>query len=279
MESNLSTFVAFYFIGVLLLSLGCLIHYGLSKNKTAALKVEPWDTSWLDFTLFMLILFGLMWLTQGPSQELVNLLHKPPLFWRQLLPGFIVQGLIFLFLMLCLWKFPYFFGKGINKEDLSALSVVKKALYAFFFALIPLFVVAFFWTQLLSTLQHIGINIVVEPQFLVKVLVQTKSTLIISLITSFAIVIAPITEELIFRAGIYRFLKGRISPRNALIVSSLLFAAGHFSISAFLPLFFLGLILVRLYEHTGNIMPSIFFHACFNTNTLILLLGVSEQLL
>lgn len=275
-EFEISNFVAFYFITILAISLGCLIHYGWNSTKWQTLQVRPWEASWIDFALFILMILGLGWFAQGPAQAWVQTFNKPPLFWQQLLPGFIVQGLIFFSLMLCLWRYPRFFGDGINAKDLSAIIIIKKALYTFFFSLIPLFLVAFLWNCVLLLLKYLNINIPLEPQFLVTVLLETQSVLIITLITTFAILIAPITEELIFRAGIYRFLKGHISPRSALIISSLLFAAGHLSISAFLPLFFLGLILTRLYEHTGNIMPSIFFHACFNMNTLILLLGMPK---
>lgn len=91
------------------------------------------------------------------------------------------------------------------------------------------------------------------------------------------VIVAPVTEELIFRAGIFRFLRTRLPRRGALILSALLFAALHADVPSFAPLFVLGLVFALAYERTGRISTTMGAHALFNLNTLILILtGVDK---
>lgn len=76
--------------------------------------------------------------------------------------------------------------------------------------------------------------------------------------------IAPIAEELLFRSGLYRILKGRVSVLTAAGVSSALFAACHLSISVFAPLLLLGYLCCWIYEKTADIRGPIIFHAGYN---------------
>ena len=93
-----------------------------------------------------------------------------------------------------------------------------------------------------------------------------------------AVVIAPITEECIFRAGIFRFLRARISSRWAIVVSAVLFGAGHLlggaaeGLGSFLPLVALGVILAIAYERTGRIGVPMVAHALFNLSALFFVL-------
>jgi membrane protease YdiL (CAAX protease family) len=77
-------------------------------------------------------------------------------------------------------------------------------------------------------------------------------------------VIAPIAEEMLFRGILYPAIKREGFPRLALWVSSLLFAAIHMNLAAFLPLTFLALVLAWLYEQTGNLLAPIAVHSLFN---------------
>jgi membrane protease YdiL (CAAX protease family) len=76
--------------------------------------------------------------------------------------------------------------------------------------------------------------------------------------------IAPTVEELVFRSGLYRILKGRFSTLPAAGISSALFATYHVSVSEFVPLLLFGYLCCWAYEKTGDIRGPIFFHAGFN---------------
>ena len=85
-----------------------------------------------------------------------------------------------------------------------------------------------------------------------------------------AAVIAPITEELIFRAGLFRYLRTRVSRGFALVMPALLFGVLHGNLAAFLPIFALGLFFSLAYERTGRIAVPMIAHALFNLHTIVL---------
>jgi membrane protease YdiL (CAAX protease family) len=90
-----------------------------------------------------------------------------------------------------------------------------------------------------------------------------------------AVALAPIVEELIFRGCLYRFLKSQTTILPAQIISGILFSLIHANIFSFLPLVLVGVLLARVYEKTGSILVSIWFHAFFNGYTLLMLFLVN----
>jgi uncharacterized protein len=89
----------------------------------------------------------------------------------------------------------------------------------------------------------------------------------------FAVVAAPIAEELLFRAGLYRYLRSRRKKVIALGLPALLFAAVHFHVPSYVPLAVLGILFSLAYERTGAIGTAIVAHGAFNLNNLLLLLA------
>ena len=78
------------------------------------------------------------------------------------------------------------------------------------------------------------------------------------------ILLAPLAEETLFRGVLYTWIRDAGYPRLALWGSSLLFALVHLNLVTFLPLLVLALILVALYERTGNLLASMAAHGLFN---------------
>lgn len=91
-----------------------------------------------------------------------------------------------------------------------------------------------------------------------------------------AIVLAPLLEEILFRAILYRGIKQYGHPRLALFVSALLFAAIHLSLLTFVPLTVLAIILALLYDKADNLMAPIAAHSLFNAANFILYLYQEE---
>ncbi len=92
-----------------------------------------------------------------------------------------------------------------------------------------------------------------------------------------AVVIAPMTEEFIFRAGVFRYLRTRIPRWLALMIPALLFAILHGNLMAFVPLFALGVFFALAYEYTGRIAVPMIAHSLFNLHTIILVMaGISD---
>jgi uncharacterized protein len=148
------------------------------------------------------------------------------------------------------------------------LTPLPKAGFLTFLAVLPVVTtVSFAWTGLL---QLMGIE--PERQELVDLFVNAESRTTAIVMASFAILVAPITEELIFRAGLFRYLRTRIPRWAALLLPALLFASLHGNLAAFAPLAALGIVFALAYEHTGRIAVPIIAHAFFNLNTIVLLL-------
>jgi len=101
----------------------------------------------------------------------------------------------------------------------------------------------------------------------------------------FLAVIAPVTEEVIFRGVLLRAL-GRFSRLAAIMVSALVFAGFHlFGLSGdflrgallIIPSFFLmGVIMARVTVRKDRLGPAIFIHSGFNLLALLILLMPPE---
>ncbi|NIM08754.1 MAG: CPBP family intramembrane metalloprotease, partial [Planctomycetales bacterium] len=65
----------------------------------------------------------------------------------------------------------------------------------------------------------------------------TRSPLLIVLITTIAVAVAPVAEEVLFRGFAYPALKQRYGMWRGLVIVSLLFAVVHFHTPSVLPLF------------------------------------------
>lgn len=93
-----------------------------------------------------------------------------------------------------------------------------------------------------------------------------------------AVGIAPITEELAFRAGLFRFLRTRLSRVTGVLVPAIVFASLHITwknlagLSSFLPLVALAVVFSLAYERTGRIGTTMVAHALFNLNSILFIL-------
>ncbi len=84
-------------------------------------------------------------------------------------------------------------------------------------------------------------------------------------------ILAPITEELVFRGFIWKiFEEKKFNRYLILLITSLFFALLHFESSMFASLFVLGLILGFLRMRTNRLGASIILHVVLNTFTILL---------
>jgi uncharacterized protein len=74
-------------------------------------------------------------------------------------------------------------------------------------------------------------------------------------------ILAPLTEELVFRGLLYRAWEAQWGWVPAMLASSALFAAYH---PNFVPVFVAGIVYVCVYRRTGSIWAPILVHAAFN---------------
>ena len=82
----------------------------------------------------------------------------------------------------------------------------------------------------------------------------------------FTIVGAPLTEEFMFRYGIYGAMRHSFNKTFSMIITAVLFTLAHgFQLQGFFLCLAVGFILALVFEKTGNIWYSISIHAALNT--------------
>jgi hypothetical protein len=111
----------------------------------------------------------------------------------------------------------------------------------------------------------------IEDQRAVELLLAAKSTGMKIYMGVFAVTIAPLAEEFIFRGLLFSAFKKAGWPKCGWVVVSGLFAGIHASAPIFLPLFVFALVLTWLYERTGGLLAPVMAHGTFNAANLALL--------
>lgn len=97
----------------------------------------------------------------------------------------------------------------------------------------------------------------------------SDNTFMVFLLVSF---FAPIIEEIIFRGIIQKgMINNGIKPRNAILVSALIFGIVHFNPWQFIGAFLLGIVLGVVYFKTKSLLMSIFLHFFNNTIAAIMM--------
>jgi membrane protease YdiL (CAAX protease family) len=88
------------------------------------------------------------------------------------------------------------------------------------------------------------------------------------MIIVFAVAIAPVVEEFVFRFFIYGVLKRYFGWVAGVILSAGLFGAAHAHFPSFVPLFVLGSCFAIAYEWSDSLLVSMTMHSLFNSLTL-----------
>lgn len=160
------------------------------------------------------------------------------------------------------------------KELMSEFNALKFIIY-----LVAIFSYCFFISQLVTTLfTYSTLLLGVDPQLFLQNQEQVNALSgstnfgfwILSLISG--CVLAPITEELLFRLAIFETLAAVSNKIFAALITALVFALVHQNFRHFLSLFVLGLILQYMRYRYKSLLLPIFLHAGFNFLAMILLL-------
>jgi membrane protease YdiL (CAAX protease family) len=172
------------------------------------------------------------------------------------------------------WVLIYFFLRlhQVRVRDVFGLceSRLPRALLAALLTVLVVLPVALSLQQV-SVLLLGKIGVVPEEETAVMLLAGAKSWWARVYLGVFAVVIAPVAEEFIFRGVLYPFVKQIGYPRFAWIGVNFLFALIHMDAAALVPLFVLAIALTWLYEKTGNLLAPIAAHSFFNAANLIVL--------
>jgi len=85
------------------------------------------------------------------------------------------------------------------------------------------------------------------------------------------IVVAPLTEEVLFRAMLYLPLRARLGPVAAAVLVGVLFSLCHFYLPGAAHFFVLSLMFTAVFECTGSLWVAVVTHGAYNGIRIILL--------
>ncbi len=227
------------------------------------LRLTRWEIGPADFAAFLgCVLVG----ATVPASLAVTLLRRVRLGddATQILGGAIMHGGV----LLGLFAFFRAFGGRSNPEGppVSARAAARHGALTFLVAMpiVDLTSLAWDWFLTAAGLPH-------EPQDLVNLLENSQSLVLIGSLMAVATLLVPVTEELVFRAGLFRFARTRMPRWAAIALSSAVFGLLHQSWSSFLPLSVLSVVFCLAYERTGSIRTTMIAHALFNLNTFVII--------
>ena len=107
----------------------------------------------------------------------------------------------------------------------------------------------------------VSISILPEPELFSSELVWRGDRLG----AAFALlIVAPVTEEMLFRGLILRGFIRNYGPRAAIIGTAVLFAIAHISPWQYAPIFLVGVLNAWLVIRTGSLLPAILAHMMYN---------------
>ena len=221
--------------------------------------LAPWDTPPSDFFLFLWLAIcgGLVLpvVAQPAARALALDAQTKLILVNAAFQGGMLAGIA---------VYQVCFHRRAPRPPLALGSALLPGAAAFLLSLPLVVLVGLAWTGLLKLC-----GLPVEPQDAVGFFTRTQSPVLITAMIALAAIIAPITEELIFRAGIFRYARTRLPRWAALLLPACLFAALHNHLASFAPLVVLGIVFSLAYERTGRIATAMVAHALFNTYSVL----------
>lgn len=234
-----------------------------ARRETVVVALPRWDAPLSDFILFIWLVcaggfvasFGTGLLLRHDSIERDRLVALGT-------AGFqvgILSGIAF---------FHIFFDRFKTPPTPRRRNFFTTGIVTFLLAMPLVTVVSLLWQALLN-----AVGLPTDKQDLVRMFLEAGSPLWLAIMMVLACVGAPLTEELLFRAGLFRYARTRLPRWAALLVPACCFAALHRNLASFAPLVALGILFSIAYERTGRIGTSIVAHALFNLNSVLLILA------
>ncbi|HXC01949.1 MAG TPA: CPBP family intramembrane glutamic endopeptidase [Opitutaceae bacterium] len=259
------------------LAIWLLVTFRPSVRKQPA-RLAPWPVSFSDFLVgafavvgggvFAQILGAIIFdplLKKFSASQDTHLVVYGAAFQLGLLAGVTVAGSY----LRALRK-----NREISSPHRDTPSVLLAGLMTFLAVLPMVYLTGYLWNLFLAWL-----GLPPEPQDLVDVFAHAKLSASSVVLFLLATVTAPVVEELVFRAGLFRYLRTRVPRWAALTLPALFFAGLHVDwktlsgLDSFLPLVVLALIFSLAYERTGNIRVTMIAHALFNLNMILLIMA------
>lgn len=244
------------------------VRFAPDRRIPAPARLRPWTISGFDFALACAVVMGAGVAGQVTTAALLRRFMAPldPDLQLVIAGGSLQVGLLLGALVaarIAVERAPL----PPPREGPTGRRLLLAGAATFAAAMPLLLAVNLTWNFLLE-----GLGFPTARQDLVEMFARADSAVLVLVVASLAVVVAPVAEELLFRAGLFRYLRTRVPRPFALGVPAVVFALLHGNLAAFAPLVVLGIIFALAYERTGRIAVPIIAHGLFNLNTLLLLL-------
>jgi membrane protease YdiL (CAAX protease family) len=179
---------------------------------------------------------------------------------RNLLGNFLLMVFLVFFIVTFLWLRGFDVGSLGGFYRISFLRTLSTGAVLLFFAY-PLIL----WSDIITQRLFGGGS---SRQNIVEFFSGSRTLQQRILIIVFAIAVAPVIEEFLFRFFLYNVIKRYLGRLVGVTFSALLFAAAHAHFPSFVPLFVLGSCFAIAYEWSGSILVAMTMHSLFNSLTL-----------
>ncbi len=102
------------------------------------------------------------------------------------------------------------------------------------------------------------------PQPVVQIYLNENKNPQLLFFSFFVALLGPAIEEIFFRGFTYQAFRTRFGATKAMFLSAFIFSFLHLNLVAFIPIFFLGVVLSYLYEKTGTLAAPMTVHMLHN---------------
>jgi membrane protease YdiL (CAAX protease family) len=238
-----------------------------ARTRSPSTALPPWNAPLTDFLLFLLFVIGgtLFFVAVGS----IALKFLP-------LEGDEIKVFNSAIAQLGMLTGVATFGMQIEHHSLAPRArdsrVFLSGTVTFLISLPVLIATANAWEYFLELCR-----LPTAKQDLIGMFAQADSPWMLTIMIALAVVIAPLTEECVFRAGLFRYFRTRMPHWVAVLGPALFFATLHVNwttlqgLSSLAPLTVLAVVFSLAYERTGQIATAIIAHALFNLHTVALI--------
>lgn len=253
----------------------------LQDQITHLQAAHPWlGVVWLGIVVLSIVSFFsvIAWLRRQPARTMAGLAQVPVLK----IPDSDALGLLFVLSWLMIWPSGAYFFPAVSIGgviwiarrhgiDLRTQWGSGRMKWWQVMVLVP-----WFYLAVMGAL--IPVSLTMEalasrfhwdpaPQLAVEFILKAKNPWQLGWLLFLALLLAPMSEEILFRGFLHPVLKKHVSVTVAWIVTAAIFGAIHFHAMTFPQLFLLGLTLGAIYEITGSLALCIGLHLFFNAAT------------
>ncbi|MEO0796012.1 MAG: CPBP family intramembrane glutamic endopeptidase [Verrucomicrobiota bacterium] len=271
--------VVMYWLALSLVGIGILVRMAYQRKTSIPKPDMPaWNAGWTEFLVFLVMVYVISILAVGTVASITMEWEDTELqVWETPLIALTFQCILLVGAVAGFHPKFHFMNFSLSPARSAVPRSMLIGLYWFLASVPIVFAATIIWIPFLTFLNELGFPVSIERQSIVDEFASMDSIGAMIALVIAAVVLAPLSEEILFRGIIYRFLKGKMAQNGAVLVSAAMFAFLHLNLLSVVPLFVLGVLLAKSYESEQNILVPIFFHGFYNANSIFLIIMMPEM--